>query len=107
MIATSTITSNLTEIGTAQPQLVFLYLGWELGWCLDSYGKDQNSGVVVLGPKPSVEECLSDCKKIAGVTGCEWHSTKCQVHTQDVASGNGESSFLCYVLPDKGSYSLA
>ena len=92
--------------------LVFLgyfiiYLGgdsWELGWCLDSSGNDQNSGTVSLGPKSSTDQCLYDCKKTAGATGCEYSRNHCSVHTQDVASGNGQSSHHCYVLQEKGLY---
>merc|ERR1719317_644192 len=74
---------------------------WELGWCLDSSGNDQNSGTVSLGLKSSMEQCLNDCKKTAGATGCEYSRNHCQVHTQDVASGSGQSSHHCYVLTEK------
>ena len=77
---------------------------WELGWCLDSSGKDQNSGTVDLGPKSSMDQCLHDCKKTAGATGCEYTTNNCQVHTQDVAFGSGQSAYQCYVLRDKGLY---
>merc|ERR1719206_31238 len=75
--------------------------GWELGWCLDSSGNDQNSGTVSLGLKSSMDQCLYDCKKTAGATGCEYSRNYCSVHTQDVASGSGHSSHQCYVLTEK------
>merc|ERR1719154_93173 len=64
------------------------------GWCLDSQGNDQNTGVRQLsGRYKTAEDCLKACKKHGG-TGCEFHDSiynNCGVHTKDVASGSGNN----------------
>merc|ERR1739838_195088 len=63
--------------------------GWQTGYCNDKSGADQNSGVKYLGAKDSKEQCLVDCKKEAGATGCEFHpQQRCWVHTNDVGAGS-------------------
>ena len=73
------------------------------GWCEDADKKDQNAGVVSLKGQ-SFEQCLEECKKQTGVTGCEFHPPKklCAAHTKDVARGSGSKDYFCFVLPKQG-----
>merc|ERR1719153_219747 len=78
-------------------------LGWQAGWCNDKSGADQNSGGKSLGPKDSKEQCLVDCKKEAGATGCEFHPQwGCSVHTKDVGAGSGDSPYQCFPVCPPG-----
>merc|ERR1739844_327548 len=73
--------------------------GWQDGWCNDKSGADQNSGEKSLGAKDSKEQCLLECKKEAGATGCEIKPGEaCIVHTQEVGAGSGDSPYQCFVF---------
>ena len=77
----------------------------EQGYCVTSSGGDQNSGVTKLNSLDGntlnrQEQCLSLCRSVAGVTGCEviWDQSNrgCYAHTQEVASGNGAARHFCW-----------
>ena len=79
------------------------------GYCLDSQGRDQNTGVIqVSGWYATAEDCLKACwSKKDGATGCEYHTSgsgACYVHTKDVASGSGSKGYNCYVLAKKSIF---
>jgi len=75
--------------------------GWLVGYCLDSNGQDQNSGVITLSG-PTAEQCLAACRNHNGATGCELIKNQgnqgCYVHTEDVASGSQHSNHICYLF---------
>ena len=79
----------------------------EEGYCLQSNGEDQNSGVVKLNSldgntKHAQASCLAKCKQQEGATGCEviWdqHNRGCYVHTKSIARGNGMAKHKCWVF---------
>ena len=77
------------------------------GFCVRRDGGDQNHGVHKLKGgdwKANHEECLAECAKVPGVTGCEmiWDQGNrgCYAHTSEVARGNGVVRHSCY-LPKK------
>ena len=79
----------------------------EKGFCVNSYGGDQNSGVKKLssldGNTPErQEECLERCHSESKATGCEviWNQSNrgCYVHTNKIARGNGMSHHECWVF---------
>ena len=71
------------------------------GWCLDSKGIDQNTGVKYQ-PKPTKRsECWGICEKDPEATACEYYEPDnlCAVHTKDVSSSSGEDGkHTCYLL---------
>ena len=84
------------------------------GYCLDSRGKDQNSGNKPLSGKYfKAEDCLKACNDPTGpdyleLTGCEYNHPDrfCSIHTAEVDSGGGNSeyereSFTCFVFENK------
>jgi len=97
---------NLYKLATKQE-----FLPTQAGFCLDSNGNDQNSGVIKLwggdfGPSESKQmECVEKCIAASGVrktTGCEaiWHQGNrgCYLHTQDVSKANGADRHSCWLL---------
>ena len=98
------------------------------GYCVTSWGKDQNSGVKKLDSldgnnKNRQEQCLKKCRSVAGVTGCEliWDTANrmedrlfgilgglfgggrkrgCYAHTHGVARGNGAGNHFCWPCSD-------
>lgn len=83
------------------------YCPKELGYCLRSDGKDQNSGVVKKNSldgktKERQDSCLEECRAYPGATGCEviWDRSNrgCYVHTKDVARGNGKDKYSCWAF---------
>ena len=104
--------------------LLFVFLGWESGWCNDKTDKDQNSGVINLvslidsndisffknfyvfqvfpGSKTTIDKCLELCKNKEGATGCEFHPHwGCSVHTKSVSGGEKDpkaKDYRCHPL---------
>ena len=80
----------------------------EKGFCVDSNGGDQNSGVIKLSSVDGDTEqaratCLKLCRQHKGATGCEviWNHG-CFVHTQAVAKGNGVKDHMCWIFSKCG-----
>merc|ERR1711872_1114054 len=69
---------------------------WVPGWCVDSRGRDQNTGVIEK-ENLNKEACLRFCGNHQGATGCEYHDDRCSIHTRNVAGGNGLSGHSCMV----------
>ena len=86
------------------------------GYCLDSRGKDQNSGIKPQSKKYIfAENCLKACNDPTGrnyleLTGCEYHKSKrtCSIHTAEVVSGGGNSNsreyYTCFVFENKRKF---
>ena len=87
------------------------FLPTNAGFCLDSYGNDQNGGVVKLrggdfGPSEAKQmECVEKCiaaSAVRKVTGCEaiWNQGNrgCYIHTKEVERGNGSDKHSCWPL---------
>ena len=74
----------------------------EHGYCLDSTGQDQNGGTKKLSDYSSGDDCLADCKSRLDATACEYHTTGgCLLHTNDVAAGNGDREYTCWIHAGK------
>lgn len=72
---------------------------WKGGYCADpSTGKQQRG--FSHGHYPVREDCLNACKKIEGVTGCEYYYTgTCQVKTREVIyAPKNYYGWSCYVF---------
>lgn len=85
---------------------VFEFRNYLQGYCQDSNGNDQNTGVQKLHSldvdTPEREaECLNLCKAVDGVTGCEGVKNVggrgCYAHTSSVAMANGGAYDVCWV----------
>ena len=86
---------------------------WELttflGYCLDSWGYDQNTGAEEQDSTATMEDCLDKClqaeRAAGGATGCEYQEPtgRCWLHTADVKIGNGNSDSKCIVFGKAGS----
>ena len=77
----------------------FIVVTKHTGWCEDSKGNDQNSGVRALSSTDDAEQCRVQCQKQKDAKGCEYHVTgSCYVHTKEVASGNGNVGYTCWVF---------
>ena len=68
---------------------------------------DQNSGLQKLDDTDGdtldrQEQCLTSCKSVTDVTGCEliWGQIQngCFAHTQEIAEGNGVGNHYCWVF---------
>ena len=72
------------------------------GYCLDSEGKDQNTGTISLPTHSSAGKCLADCQTHLDATGCEYHKGggECVYHTMDVADGSGDkdAGYYCWII---------
>ena len=77
------------------------------------YGRDQDDGVEKLddddgdgGSSARAQACLLKCRAVPNATGCEliWGQAPaqlangCYVHTQGIASGNGQPNHACWVF---------
>ena len=74
-----------------------------MGYCLNERGEDQNSGTLLLSPG----NCLEQCKKHEGATGCEDYQggRACLVHTSPLSTGsNSNSNFHCWVFEKCGKW---
>lgn len=80
------------------------------GYCLDSSGNDQNTGVVQIyggdfGPDESLQmDCLDRCNKASAVrriTGCEaiwWQNNRgCYIHTKEIAFSRNNDRHSCWI----------
>jgi len=79
----------------------------ENGFCVQSNGRDQNSGVrkinSVDGNQASAQaNCFKKCQEYGGATGCEviWGQGNrgCYIHTKAVAKGNGRDKHYCWIF---------
>ena len=68
------------------------------GTCLNSEGKNQNDGEILLNTDDQ-SNCLELCRKYPGGTGCQFslRNSACYVHTKDVAKG-GSGPLLCWIF---------
>jgi len=102
---------NCAVMNQYTPATIDQFLPTQKGYCLDSAGHDQNTGVVKLfggdfGPEESKQmSCVDKCIKasaIRRVTGCEaiWHQGNrgCYIHTKDVASSSNHDRHSCWIL---------
>ena len=94
-----------------EPATLEQFLPTQAGYCVDEFGRDQNSDVIKLwetdcGPSEEKKlECVEKCiaaSAVLRVTGCEaiWGQSNrgCYIHTQPIASGNGVDRHSCWVL---------
>ena len=92
---------------------------WKTGWCKNSAGIKQESGIIDLGPsirwheegwkKVTEDLCLKYCKLQLGATGCEFLPGTCFAHTKDVVSASGaiqDYKGKCYILPIGFTYTF-
>ena len=79
----------------------------EKGFCVQSNGADQNSGVIKFNSidgntLEQQEDCLKKCASHPDATGCEviWNQGNrgCYVHTQPIARGNNANRHLCWAF---------
>lgn len=70
------------------------------GYCIDSNDRDVNTGDTVIAMGMTDQNCYEQCKNMENVTSCEWErkNGKCIVHTKEVAKGNGNQDYKCWVL---------
>ena len=96
--------SCLANFSTPQPGTCPI----EKGFCVDSNGGDQNSGVIQLNnvdgnAEQAQASCLKLCRQHKGATGCELiENRRCSVHTQFVAKGNGVDHHMCWIFSKCG-----
>lgn len=94
------------------PKTVEDFNDWQTGYCVNTRGHDQNSGVIKIGhddygkDDESKEKCLKLCASYSSqhrVSGCETihsqHNRGCYLHTEEVMRGNGVSKHFCAIMP--------
>eukprot|EP00091_Calanus_sinicus_P003869 TRINITY_DN1402_c0_g2_i1.p1 TRINITY_DN1402_c0_g2~~TRINITY_DN1402_c0_g2_i1.p1 ORF type:complete len:213 (+),score=13.20 TRINITY_DN1402_c0_g2_i1:112-750(+) len=71
-----------------------------VGYCVDSQGRDQNTGTIQVNGQQTRASCLAACKRRVPVaTGCEFHSSgSCSIHTRPVSGGSSTRGYTCNVF---------
>ena len=59
-----------------------------------------HKGETLLAKSMTAQNCYDQCKNMENVTACEFHKKdgKCTFHTDEVAKGNGDHNYMCWVL---------
>ena len=82
-----------------------LIVVWLNGKCITDSGKHPKSGIILLGPASTLNQCEQNCwdnrydkNYTRKGTGCEYDGNSCKLHTEFISGGYGKESNKCMLF---------